>query len=149
MTKTLIPFILQSIILGHLWCGLLLALGMARKPRYRRGVLHVTWRPWVARRWRYSTTIGHGIALHPDHENDTSVIEHEFRHVMQYEDLCMLGCVTALALHYVNPWVALGFWASSGAPWMIPNFITALLRYGPRGIYRGALHEQAARREDY
>lgn len=149
MTFWLIPFSLQSILLGHLFCGALLALGMAKQPRYVRAVLVVTFRPWVARRWKFSTNIGHGVAVHPEAWDRS--FEHEIVHIRQVENLCMLGCwIAGAALASGSPWLALGIWASSGSLWFLPNLVNSAIRYWRRGVpfleavYYRSEHERAA-----
>lgn len=145
MTYWLIPFFLPSIVLGHVWGLLLLATGFARDPRWDRGIFQVTWRDWAADRWRYSTTIGHSMALQPDADNET--IYHETVHVLQYEDLCLLGAVIAGILvalpNYGISWIeGLVLWGTSGAPWLLPNYFTGWVRFGD--AYRGSEHERSA-----
>lgn len=100
---------------------------------------------------RFSTTIGHGIILH--HRAGERTTYHELFHVRQYEDACLLALFISLPLWLTGSldWVAfLALWGSSGAPWLLPNFVTAFFRYTRKGVsfmdavYMGALHEQAA-----
>jgi hypothetical protein len=113
---------------------------MAQDPRYIRGVPTVTWRPWVAKRWRFSTTVGHGFAFHPKAGGLTEY--HEFVHIDTYEDLCILGAVLGGLLCIVSWKAGLILWCSSGAPWLLPNFITGWIRFGD--AYYGSSHERFA-----
>jgi hypothetical protein len=150
LTWRLWPWILPSVLLGYVWITALLVLGMAQNPRYIRGVPAVTWRPWVAKRWRFSTTIGHGYAMSPRASQRTYY--HEHLHVLQYEDLCLLGAALSASL---LPWLgwqgSLILWATSGAPWLLPgSFLGSILRFKRRGIswmeaaYRLTEHERSA-----
>lgn len=47
-----------------------------------------------ARRWRYSTTLGHTILLHPAHHADRITQKHELVHVDQFRG----DCISALAV---------------------------------------------------
>lgn len=142
MTYWLAPFVLQSIVLGHLFGALTLMFGFSHSPQYRGGILVVLWRPWFAKRWRYSTTIGHCVAMHPAHGQRVWFHETEV-HIHQFEDLCLLGDALALLLfHWVDWRVSLILWATSGAPWLVLNFISGWIRYGDP--YWGSEHERAA-----
>jgi hypothetical protein len=132
---------LPSLALGHLLGALALTTRLTRDPFYRDGVLTMDWGPWMAARWRYSTTIGHCVFMHPQHPE--RVWQHELVHVRQYTDLCALGLVLSGCL---LPWLgwqgALILWATSGAPWLLPNFFTGWVRFGDP--YMGAEHERSA-----
>lgn len=140
MTWALFVTSLPSIVLGHLFGGLLLMLGMAKAPRYRGGVLRVTWRAWVADRWVYSTTVGHCMALHPRRGSLTEW--HEGVHIFQYEDLCLLGAIIGGLCCIVSWRLGLILWATSGAPWLLPNFVSGWIRFGDP--YMGSEHERSA-----
>ena len=140
MTYTLLLTSLPSIILGWLFALLTLMLGLSKPLGYRRGVVVLNWRPWVAERWRYSTTIGHCMAIHPDHGERT--VWHELVHIKQYEDLCLLGAILGGLLCIVSWKLGLIVWATSGAPWLLPNFITGWIRDGDP--YMGSEHEKSA-----
>jgi hypothetical protein len=117
-----------------------MAFGMSRPLGYSRGVLVVQWRDWFAKRWHYSTTIGHGIGLHPRAGERTAW--HEYVHIRQYEDLCLLGAVIGGLCCIVSWKLGLIIWATSGAPWLLPNFITGWIRFGDP--YMGSEHERSA-----
>jgi len=139
---------------GWTWLGLALALGFARAPRFEPGlVLTAEWRMWVARRWRWSTTIGRAIIYHPDHrdddptEVDTRLERHERKHVWQVEDMMLLSLIVAalLWLSGTDVLACMVVYVSGGA-WQLPNFLAAGLRYGFTfdAMYRGAEHERSA-----
>jgi hypothetical protein len=147
MTYWLFPFVLPSLILGHVVGLLTLMLGLTREPRYRDGILTAQWRPWFAKHWRYSTTVGHFIAVHPNHLDLQRIWKHERVHVRQYEDLCLLGALISTILvvppSYGLSWIeGLILWGSSGALWLLPNFLTGWIRFGD--AYRGSEHERSA-----
>ena len=83
----------------------------------------------------YSTTIGHCMTMHPFH--GTRTIFHERIHVRQYESLALLSAFVAAALFGLSllSWQhALIVWATGGAPWLVPNFVAAGLRYWRPGV---------------
>lgn len=148
-----LPWALVTWVLG------LLTLGWAtHRPRFvGAAILTFRLRGWVAKRWRYSTTIGRAIFWNPRHvqtntELDERIERHERVHVRQGEDLMLLSFLVGLAVAIgwwshgeamigVRWWI--GLWASGGL-WLAPNFVTAFLRYGPKGVYRDAEHERSA-----
>jgi hypothetical protein len=140
MTWPLIVFTLPTVFLGNLLGLLSLTFGMTKDPRFKRGVFQLTWRDWVADRWRYSTTLGACMFLHPDRRLDTEY--HEFIHVRQYEDLNLLGAVIGGLCCIVSWKLGLILWLSSGAIWLLPNFISGWIRFGDP--YMGSEHERSA-----
>jgi hypothetical protein len=147
-TWRMFPVQLPSIVLGHLFVLLLLITGIGRRPHYRQGVICVWWRPWVEKHWPYSTTVGHGMGKASWFTERTWF--HERIHVWQYEDLCLLGLAAGLAL---MPWISwrgsLIVWATSGAPWLLPSYLTGLIRFAGRAsafdaLYRYSGHERHA-----
>ncbi len=131
---------------GYAFVGLVCALGLARNPRIGpRAIAVATWRPWVAKHWRYSTTVGRGVVLHPDHEEKAAVWDHERVHVRQSEDLCALGLVLGIVAN-----AAWGDWAQALLVWhvapvgLLLNYVMAGLRHGKLAVYREAEHERAA-----
>jgi hypothetical protein len=140
-----LPSILQGYVIGLL----ALTLGVAKWPHFDGPILCTYWRPWVEARWRYSTTIGAwmGKAIWA---NETTIY-HEKIHCQQYIDLNVLGAVLGACL---IPWIGWqGFlivWGTSGAPWLLPNFVTAVIRHKRRGVswldaaYMLSMHERAA-----
>lgn len=147
-TWRMFPVQLPSIILGHLFVFLTLITGIGKQPHYQEGVICVYWRHWFDRRWGYSTTVGHGMGKASWFSDKTWF--HERIHVWQYEDICLLGLVLGLAL---MPWIgwigALIVWSTSGALWLLPNFITGLIRFGGYvkpydALYRYSGHERHA-----
>jgi hypothetical protein len=147
MTYWLVVTSLPSIMQGHVFALLTLMLGFSRKPHYRDGVLTQEWRPWFAKRYRYSLTIGHCITVHPNHLDLKRIWKHELVHIRQYEDAALLSAVIAGFLvampNYGLSWIeGLILWGSSGALWLLPNFLTGWIRFGD--AYRGSEHERSA-----
>lgn len=100
------------------------------------GILTTYWRPWFAKRWPFSTTLGRGIVYHPSHrrtslEDDERLEKHERIHVAQVEDLMFLSLILGIVVSIKTDDVLFGFlvWFSGGV-WQVPNFVTAILRYG-------------------
>lgn len=109
----------------------------------RRGQLLIV-RPstssWLARYWRYSTTLGHVVLWHPDH--DEAVLAHELIHVLQAEACCLGWWLLALVawsstLVWLSPfaWLAL-YGAACVAAWL-----------SGAEAYRGNVFERHARAE--
>lgn len=140
MTWWLLPWTIPTLLQGYLVGLLSMMVGLTKSPRFSKGVLQLSWRPWFERRWHYSTTIGACMGLHSRHGHWTEW--HEFVHINQYEDLNLLGAVTGGLLCVVDWRVGLIVWASSGALWLLPNFISGWIRYGDP--YMGAEHELSA-----
>jgi hypothetical protein len=99
----------------------------------------------------FSTTLGRGICYSREVYDDTVALDHpierhEFVHIKQYEDDCVraaiIGLITAGAAGN-NWWLGLGVYVSS-IFWLLPNYLTAVLRYGMKGIYRDTEHERSA-----
>lgn len=145
---------LPHVLLGYLFVGLTLALGLSERFAYEPGwVPTVQWRPWVDRRYRYSTTIGRGISYKPAHRDDpefvnTQLERHERKHIWQGEDLCFISFLLgALITIVTGDWIlGLIIW-SSAVIWLAVNFITAGLRerdFTIEGMYRNAEHERSA-----
>jgi hypothetical protein len=140
MTWPLIVFTLPTVVLGYFLGLLSLTFGMTKDVRFKEGVLQLTWRDWVASRWRYSTTLGACMFLYPDSGPSTEY--HEFIHVRQYEDLNLLGAVIGGLCCIVSWKLGLILWATSGAIWLLPNFISGWIRFGDP--YMGSEHERSA-----
>jgi len=134
-------------LLGYAYVGLALALGLAHRFRVEGEFVAVaTWRPWWAKRWRYSTTVGRGMCLSPGSVESERIWQHEMVHVRQTEDACAQAALAGLAL-----------WAADGMPWwgglalwviapasLAVNLGTSALRHGLGGAYRQSEHERAA-----
>jgi len=136
----LIPLTLPTLLQGWLVGLLSLTLGFSQYPSVKRGVLMTFWRPWFAKRWRYSTTLGAWMGMHPDHGGTTEF--HEAIHIQQYEDLNCLGAMLGGIVAIFNWRLGLILWAFSGMMWLLPNFITGWIRYG--NAYYGSSHERFA-----
>lgn len=150
----LYPFTLPwSLTVGYGWVLGACLIGIAewRHLRFQgAAVLTTKWKPRVASKFGFSTTIGRGIIYDPAWYDETAAIDnrvekHEFVHVAQIEDLMVLSFVVGLvvALLTGNWWLGLGLWWSGGA-WQLPNFVTAVIRWGLRGLYRDTEHERSA-----
>lgn len=154
------PLAILSWFLGALSMACLLA----HKPRFEgAGILTLKWREWFATgadgkgKWKYSTTLGRTIWFQPDVRGTSASLDerlerHERVHVRQFEDSMVLsfiiGFVVAIGM-WANVDAAAGFiwWLSiwtSGALWLVPNFLTAGLRYGWKHVYRDSEHERSA-----
>lgn len=136
------------IFLGWLWPLALVALWFAQRLRWAEPspgaprILEATWRPWVARRWRYSTTLAAGRAMHPWHGR---VVEaHEAVHTRQSEDWALAGLVLAGVGMAIAPsalWLLL--WPG---PCMLVLQLVSYPMAGLRGerFYRDAEMERSA-----
>jgi len=99
----------------------------------QRGALWVVVRrgSWLARHWRYSTTLGHVIILQAAHQR-TRVMTHELVHVLQMEGRALhgwaLGGLQVALLHLGAEWAVLptavlsatwlSYGAASAAAWL-------------------------------
>jgi hypothetical protein len=152
---------LPAVVLGHLFVLLLCLLFIAEwgSLRYQgAGVLTAKTRKRAAKLWGFSTTIGRGILYHPIAYDETAGIDnrterHEFVHIRQYEDECAWGFFGGLfcALLLLGAGLDAGqFFATWATIWCLsplaklPGFLTAVLRYGPKGIYLDAEFERSA-----
>jgi hypothetical protein len=140
LTWPLIIFTLPTILQGYLKGLLAFSFGLVKNPRFHRGVLQWNWRPWFDARWRYSTTIGACMALHSTASVKTEW--HEFVHIRQYEDLNLLAAIIGGLACIVSWKLGLILWATSGALWLVPNFISGWIREGDP--YMGSEHERSA-----
>ncbi len=138
-----------TLTVGWGWVLLMFCLGACRDLKWEpTGVLTAVWREWVVDFWKYSTTIGRGIIYQPTRrappgEPMTRTQEHEHVHIRQNEDLHVLGFIIAAVIFgFTRDWkAALVLWWSSGL-WLVPNFLTTVLRGGH--IYRDTEHERSA-----
>lgn len=122
--------------------GLLLLLRLAYRPKWGGRVLFLTWRPWVADRWHYSTTMGWVVVFHPSHDA-RRVRGHEMVHVRQIEDATALGCVVGGTLACAGqPLAGAVVWGLSPA-WLLVSYLTSALRHGG-DWYRQSEPERAA-----
>lgn len=121
--------------------GLLGAVGCLRVGQSGAYAIDATWRPWVARWWRYSTTIGLTVIYHPEHVGFGRIERHEAVHVRQHQDHGFLGAALALAVVWWSWEAALVLWCASPL-FSAPCWLTAWLRGGD--AYRDAEHERSA-----
>jgi len=132
-TWRLFPTQLPSLVLGWTWVLFAFCLGLAHRLHVDEGVLCGYWRPWVEKRWDFTTTIGHGMIKASWFHEGTRF--HERIHVWLYESICFLGFVLALALLPALEWRgSLILWATSGAPWLIPLYLYSAFRWKRRGV---------------
>ena len=106
------------------------------------GVLVATWRDWWASRWKWSTTLGAGMCMHPSHGARTHA--HERVHVRQSEVLALGGLLVAVVVSIAaeRGWWLLILWPAVPLLVRAGSFAGALLRGGH--IYRDAEHERSA-----
>jgi len=140
-----LPTLVQGYVLGLLT----LTFGFTRYPRFDGPLLVTDWRPWWGLRWHYCTTIGawQGRPVWFNKWTDW----HEDIHLMQFVDENAKGLVLGACL---TPWLGwkglLIIWGTSGAAWLLPNYITAAVRYWRPGVsfmdavYKGSGHEDHA-----
>ena len=161
----LIPFTLPMFLWGHLYVGLAFITFVAKDLSYDKDSFALTaeWRPWFAKLWKYSTTIGFGIIYHPNGRQG-AIRWHENSHVRQNQDLSVAALIAGVIAGAAagDPWWWLALWLA-GPIWMVPNFFTALLRYAhverKEGVgwfehwvlevmYLGSEHERSAYAQD-
>jgi hypothetical protein len=147
--------------------ALTMLLGLTRPQSLKwvgAGILTLEWRPWFAKRFKYSTTIGRIILFQPGArrgpaELDDQLERHERVHVRQVEDLMVLSALVGASVWLCTGDALLGLalWASGGL-WQAPGWFTAVMRYGfgsPRAdgklikrifdvAYRDSEHERSA-----
>ena len=110
--------------------------------RAEGGILWLQWRPWFAKRWKYTTTLGFIAGTHDPWSLSNTLIKHERIHTFQYQDANLLGLFIG-GIACIGDWRwGLGIWASSGMLWLVPNFLTGWIRYGDP--YYGSEHERSA-----
>lgn len=144
LTIIRIVFTWPALLVGWLFVALSLVLLLAKKPRLDKEtlVLEATWRPWFAKRWKYSTTICRGI-IYRQEDPSLRIQQHEHTHVEQVEDLLLLAFVLSLMMGIKTGdfWWYLGI-HMSGVAWQLPSFLGAVLR--GKHVYRGSGHEEHA-----
>lgn len=139
---------LPNVVRGHVYGLLSLVFGIGMKPHYRHGLLRVWARPWVQAKWDYTTTLGSWMLLASWFNRRTE--EHEETHVRQYVELSFLGLIISACLTPWLGWWAFLIWATSGEPWLLPQFLTGVIRYKRKGVtwlqaaYYAAMFEQHA-----
>lgn len=153
---------LPAVIVGYLWLFILCITSVAEWKSLRfqgAGVLTARTRAKLVKFWGFSTTVGRAVLYHPDAYDETPIIDnrtesHEFVHIKQWEDACTWGFMGGA----LTAGVAAGIASMSGweflAAWMaiwcfsvahpLTNYLTAVLRYGWKGIYRDTEHERSA-----
>lgn len=134
---------LPATIEGYFIVLVTLIFGFSHKPHKRsHGVLVTVWRPWFAKRWKYSNNFGRGIVMHPEHVNNKRVWEHELVHLRQTEDQGAIAwCLVAILWPWVGFWPAFVVFATSTF-WSLTGNLTAWIRTGDG--YWEAEHERSA-----
>jgi hypothetical protein len=98
----------------------------------------------------FSTTIGRAMAMSRREYDDTKAFDgpierHEVVHIKQYEDDVLTALLVGLVAGAADNNWGLGFGIYvSGVAWMLPNYVTAVMRYGWKGAYRDTEHERSA-----
>jgi hypothetical protein len=155
---------LPASALGYAWFAVCLGLFLAERPQHvDYGIVRAQWRPWFARLWRFSTTIGRAMIFHPGHLDHEGLEAHEQVHIRQFEDAALMGMLIMVGIVWVDPsayWAALAMWALSPVI-KVMHFVGAMLRGEGRaasreargfgkpiawfmGVYRGSEHERSA-----
>ena len=153
---------LPAVIFGYIAMGLLFLFRIAEFKTRRwqgAGVLTARANPKFAKRWGFTTTLGRAVLYHPSawdqtEEVDNQVEKHEFVHIKQWEDACVWGFASGLFSGLLAWWMTgygvgaffavwMTVWLLSVAT-MATNFLTAIARYGPKGIYLDTEHERSA-----
>lgn len=95
------------------------------------GILTTEWRPWFAKHYPYSLTLGRTMIFFPGAQEQSHILEHEAIHVAQVEDLMLLSLLVGVMTAVCTGDALFGFvlWTSGGM-WQVPNYFMAMLRYG-------------------
>jgi len=113
-------------------CACLIQLAELKKLRFKgAGVLTTEWKPWFAKIYPFSITLGRMKIFLPGAQEDGRTDAHEDIHIAQIEDLMFLSLLVGLTVALITGDALMGFilWTSGGM-WQLPNFLTAMLRYG-------------------
>jgi len=108
----------------------------------KTGVLMTVWR----KDFSYSTTLGRGIVFSNklDERKAERIAAHERVHIRQFEDYCLYGLLTsAVVAIFGGGWLSLLLWPF-GMFLLLMNFVSAILRFGVKGLYRDSEHERSA-----
>lgn len=99
-------------------------------------VLSTVWRPWAAKLWGASTTLGRGIVYSPGFRDEskranTRIERHEHVHVRQFEDASIAALfVGILALFWPLAWKWLVLWLATPIIIFVTQWLTAFARGG-------------------
>ncbi len=108
----------------------------------KTGVLMTVWR----KDFSYSTTLGRGIVFSNklDERKAERIAAHERVHIRQFEDYCLYGLLASVVVAILGGgWLSLLLWPF-GMFLLLMNFVSAILRFGVRGLYRDSEHERSA-----
>jgi len=147
-----VPLAVFSYILGYLWVVAALVFFFAHRPRWDTdtGRLRAQWRPWFAKRFKFSTTVA-AIIYHPSHLEHPEIFErlrqHELVHIRQFDDesIALWAALGLYGLHLlIQSW-----WYTAPALFfgmVVSNYVGRSLGAWCRGghIYRDAEHERSA-----
>lgn len=131
-------FMVGWALLGWLYVALACVLFLADIKSIRfesHAIVTAKWRPWFAKVYPFSTTLGRGIVFYPgvrDAEKplDDRVERHERVHVWQMEDISFRFLLVGLLVGLVTDDWLLGLFLWLSAPaWLVTNFVMALLRF--------------------
>lgn len=130
-------------IFSWLLGALSMLVGIAHRPRFvGAAILTLELREWFATGrddvgpWQYSTTIFRTIWFQPGARDealdlDDRLEQHERIHIWQIEDLMTLSTIVGAVVGIASGDAELaGYVSQSGCTWQVPNFATALLRFG-------------------
>jgi len=138
---------LPQVLSGWLLWILFLTVGAVYKPKVKRPFIpFAIWRPWIAKRWRFSNQFGRLIVMHPSH--DRNVYVHELVHLRQSENNGICGFVTGLVCLFfgLNWGMALAVWAMSLSYPVLAMFGAWVRGYRP---YWDSENERAAYAQTY
>lgn len=131
---------LPTYLVGYLVALLSWAALIAKNPSVENGVLFMTWRDWVAKRWRYSSTIAQVIFIHPHAKNSPRTRMHELVHVRQFEDMSL----TVLVIGLLSIWIPMGVLWLLSPVFLGVSYLASALRHGLDRAYCDAEIERSA-----
>ena len=137
---TLAVLTLPTYLIGYLSALLAWALFIAHRPKAVDGVIFMTQRSWVAKFWRFSTTIGKLVLVNPRHLGSRRIREHELVHTRQFEDMSIAILIVTIAANWVPLWC---LWLI-GPVFLGSSYVASMLRNGWSSAYREAETERSA-----
>lgn len=143
---------LPSMLLGYLFVVAALLFFFAHRPRWDTDTtrLRAQWRPWFAKRFKFSTTMG-AIIYNPNHFEPPETFErlrqHELVHIRQFDDesVALFFGLGLYGLHVIIQ----SWWFTAPVllfGLVLSNYVGRSLGAWLRGghIYRDAEHERSA-----